>query len=458
MTARTERDALGEKQIPAEVYWGIHTERARENFSFSRLATPENLIRALAQVKKACAQANTEVGALDPLLGKNIEQACDEIIRGDHKGQFPVDGLQGGAGTSANMNLNEVIAHRANELMGGHRGDTHPIHPIEQVNRHQSTNDVYPTAVKVAALYGFRSLSQSIESLQGSFQKKEKEFANVVKLGRTEMQGAVPITLGAEFSAFAEAVARDRWRTSKCEERLRVVNLGGTAVGTGLTAPRKYIFLATDKLREITGLGLSRSENLVDATANADVFVEVSGILKAHATTLVKICEDLRKMNLLGEILLEPLQVGSSIMPGKVNPVLLESGIQIGLKVMANDFLVTEAVSRGTFQISEFLPLVALALLESLEILTAFDGRLAVHVRALRACPDLCRAELEKQPTLLTAFLPILGYKKAEALVGEWERSEEKNVRSFLETRLGKEMVDRTLSPEHLMSLGYSHG
>ena len=228
-------------------------------------------------------------------------------------------------------------------------------------------------------------MSKAISCLQGAFQEKEKEFAAIVKLGRTELQEAVPITLGAEFSAFAEAFSRDRWRTFKCEERLRVVNLGGTAVGTGLAAPRNYIFLAIEKLREVTGLGLSRGENILGETANADTFVEVSAILKAHAVNLIKIANDLRLMNLLGEIHLPHLQAGSSIMPGKVNPVLAEAAIQTGIKVIANDGIVTETAARGTLQINEFLPLLAHALLESLDLLININGLLTEHVRAIMA-------------------------------------------------------------------------
>ncbi len=257
-----------------------------------------------------------------PEKAEAIINACDEIAKGRFSDQFPVDALQGGAGTSTNMNLNEVIANRAIEILGGNKGDYSLIHPLEDVNLHQSTNDVYPTAIKVAGIYRLRDLAKAIAELQGAFQEKEKEFAGIIKIGRTELQEAVPITLGAEFSAFAEAISRDRWRTFKCEERLRVVNLGGTAVGTGLAAPQDYIFLVIEKLREVTGLGLSRGENLPAETANADSFVEVSGILKAHAVNLLKIANDLRLMNLLGEIKLPQLQAGSSIMPGKVNPVL----------------------------------------------------------------------------------------------------------------------------------------
>ncbi len=455
MPDRIEKDFLGEKKIPQEVYWGIHTERARENFPISGYRMSPSLIKALAVVKKACAEANLELGYLEEKKANAIFQACDEITEGKFADQFPVDALQGGAGTSSNMNINEVIANRAAELLGGKRGEAGIVHPVEDVNLHQSTNDVYPTAVKIAAIFLLRDLSQAIAKLQGSFQRKEKEFAKIVKMGRTELQEAVPITLGAEFSAFGEALARDRWRTFKCEERLRVVNIGGTAVGTGLSSPRSFIFLVIEKLRDLTGLGLSRGENLLDATANTDPFVEVSGILKAHASNLIKIANDVRLLNFLGEIELPKLQAGSSIMPGKVNPVMLEATIQAALKVMANDFIIAEACSRSTFQINEFLPLLAHSLLESLDILTRINPLLADHIEALAANEPRCRQYLDQSPMIITAFLPRIGYDRANALLQEFFSSGRNNLREFLSEKLGKNLVEKILSPYQLTSLGY---
>jgi len=311
----------------------------------------------------------------------------------------------------------------------------------------------------VAAIFGCKALSDVAAKLQGTFQQKEKEFAGIVKVGRTELQAAVPLTLGVEFAAFGEAFARDRWRTFKCEERLRVVNLGGTAIGTGLAAPQRYIFLVTEKLREITGLGLSRSENMVDATANADAFVEVSGILKAHASNLLKIANDLRLMNLLGEIRLPQLQAGSSIMPGKINPVVLEAVMQAGLKVLANDLLVTEAASRATFQICEFMPLLAHALLGSIELLTHADEMFSVHVAGIEADPVKCQGYVDQAEGIATAFVSHLGYDKATELLKEFRATKQKDFKKFLEERLGKELVARTLSSQNLLSLGHKdHG
>ena len=288
--------------------------------------------------------------------------------------------------------MNEVLANRANELLGGKKGEYVLIHPLDHVNMHQSTNDVYPTALKCAAISALRVLSDTAALLQGALQRKEKEFAHIIKIGRTELQDAVPMTLGAEFSAWAEAVSRDRWRAFKCEERLRVVNLGGTAIGTGLGSPRDYIFLVIERLRDISGLGLARGENIPGETANADAYVEVSGILKAHAVNLIKISNDLRLLNFLGEVRLPVCQAGSSIMPGKVNPVIPEAVIQAALRVMANDLLATEAASRSSLQINEFLPLLAQALLGSIGLLTAANKVLAAHIDGIQA--DEARAGL----------------------------------------------------------------
>jgi aspartate ammonia-lyase len=460
MTAtRIEHDFLGTLEVPADAYWGIHTQRAVNNFRISGLRVNTRLIRSLAQVKKACCLANADTGHLPKEKALAIENSCDEIIGGKLTDQFPVDAFQGGAGTSTNMNLNEVIANRAIELSGGKKGDYSIVHPLEDVNLHQSTNDVYPSAVKVAAIAALRELSIAITKLQGAFQLKEKEFGAIVKLGRTELQEAVPITLGAEFSAFAEAFSRDRWRTFKCEERLRVLNLGGTAVGTGLTAPRDYIFLVIEKLRELTGLGLSRGENVMGETANADSFVEVSGIIKAHAVNLIKIAGDLRLMNFLGEIQLPQLQTGSSIMPGKINPVLPEAAIQVGMKVIANDAIVTDAAARGTLQINEFLPLLASALLESLDLLINMDDLLAEHVRGIKADKIKCREYFDHSPIIITALLPAIGYERATRLMIEFGGTGMKNIRQFLEEKLGKDIVDKALDPYSLTALGYKdHG
>ena len=455
MNTRLEKDLFGELEINTDCYWGIHTERALRNFQLTGRPVKPALIRAMALVKKACCLANLDTGNIEQKKAGAITEAAGEIASGKLSDQFPVDALQGGAGTSVNMNLNEVIANRAIEILGGRKGDYSFISPLDDVNLHQSTNDTFPTAVKIAGIYGFRTLSEKAAVLQGAFQEKEKEFGKIVKVGRTELQEAVPLTLGAEFAAFSEAISRDRWRTFKCEERLRVVNLGGTAVGTGLAAPRDYIFLVIEKLREVTGLGLARGENLTGETANADPFVEVSGILKAHATNIIKIANDLRLLNLLGELQLPGLQAGSSIMPGKVNPVQMEAAIQAGIKVMANDAIIAEAASRGTLQIVEFLPLLADALLESLELLANTDVMLAGAVSGIRADEAKSRSYFDRSPTIITALLPIIGYERASALLKEFEQSSNQNMREYLETKLGRDTVEKAFAPYRLTALGY---
>lgn len=455
MAYRIEKDLLGELKVPQEAYWGVHTQRALENFPISAVKVNLSLIKGYCLVKKAAALANQELKLLEDKKVRAIIQACEEVIEGKLADQFPVDALQGGAGTSTNMNVNEVLANRAIEILGGRPGEYGLVNPIEDVNLNQSTNDTYPTALKVAAINKFRELSQQIAELQGAFQRKEKEFAKIVKIGRTELQEAVPITLGQEFSAFAESIARDRWRVFKCEERLRLVNIGGTAVGTGLTAPRSYIFLVIETLRQVTGLGLSRGETVLDQTANGDSFVEVSGILKAHAANLLKISRDLRLLNLLQEIELAVAQAGSSIMPGKVNPVILEAVGQVAMKVIANDLVITEAASQGSLQINEFLPVLSNALLESLDILVNINRIFAAHVLAVKANEEKCREYFDQSPGIITALLPRIGYEKAEALLEEFKASGKKNLREFLSDKLGKELIERVFDPYNLISLGY---
>ena len=452
---RIEHDLLGEHEVPIEAYWGIHTQRAINNFNISSHKVNINLIHGLALVKKACSMANLDTGWLPERKSKAIIQACDEVISGKLDSQFRLDAMQGGAGTSTNMNVNEVIANRAIEILEGEKGDYSIIHPLDDVNLHQSTNDVYPTAVKIAAIYMLRRLSSDIATLQGEFQKKEKEFGQIVKMGRTEMQEAVPLTMGMEFSAFSEALGRDRWRTFKCEERLRVVNIGGTAIGTGISAPKDYIFLVIEKLRDVTGLGLSRGENLAGETANADAFVEVSGIMKAHASNLIKIAGDLRMMNMLGEIRLPSMQAGSSAMPGKVNPVITEAVIQAGIKVMANDFIITEAASRSTFQIIEFMPMLADALLENLDILSKINGMFAVHVSGITADKAKCAQIVNASPMIVTALVPYIGYEKASELISKYKPEEDADFMSYLKSIIGEEIVDKALDPYALMALGF---
>ncbi len=441
MKTRTETDCIGPLELPVDMPWGIHTARALDNFPIPGKRVNPRLLAAYLQVKKSCALANKELGHLNTDKADAIISAIEEFQVSSF--EFPLPALQGGAGTSTNMLVNELIAYKAN------------THPIEEINLHQSTNDTYPTALKIAAITGVRELSEAFTTLQGVFQTLEKTYAYLPILGKTELVDAVPLTLGAQFASFAEAFARDRWRTFKCEERLRTVNLGGTAIGTGLTAPRSYIFLVIEKLREVTGLGLSRAENMVEATANTDDFVEVSGILNAAAVNLIKISDDLRRLAMLGEIKLPAVQAGSSIMPGKVNPVILEAIIQIGIKVKANNGIVADCASRGSLQICEFMPLLAEALLESIDLLIAAARMLTKHAEKIEADQGKCLERLYASPELITAFVPLLGYDHCSELFKKFEQYGQGTIREFLEIELGKETVEKVLSPQNLMSLGH---
>jgi aspartate ammonia-lyase len=454
MNNRIEHDLLGEREVPENAYFGVHTQRALDNFRLSGQVVPHGLVKAIAMVKKAACCANAELGYIPADRADAIGSACDDVIEGVLSNQFPLDALQGGAGTSTNMNCNEVIANRALEYLKREKGDYDFIHPLDHVNLHQSTNDVYPTALKIAAIFSVHRLSDAAAVLQGTLQKKEQEFSGIVTIGRTELQDAVPMSLGGQFSSFAEAIGRDRWRTFKCEERLRVVNIGGTAIGTGLAAPRSYIFLVIEKLRAITGIGLTRGENLMDQTANADSFVEIAGILAAHAATIQKLANDLRMLHSFGEIRLPAVQAGSSIMPGKVNPVICEAAIQAAIKAKSDIAMVTECASLGSLQINEFLPLLGFALLEALAVLTATDEMLSGHIGGITAHVEANRSRLDNCTSCIAAFLPELGYERAQAIIEEYQAVSGKSFRIFLEEKIGKEHVAEILSPRRIMALG----
>jgi len=461
MGHRLEKDFLGTVEVPGDVYYGIHTMRAAGNFPVSGIKTHTSLIRAMARVKQAAAIANVKAGLLQSGIGEAIARAADEVATGKLAGEFIVDALQGGAGTSTNMNMNEVLANRALEILGGVKGDYSLVHPLKHVNLSQSTNDVYPTALRVAAIGMVLCLSDSLAGLQEALQEKEAGFADIVKLGRTEMQDAVPITLGQEFSAYAEAVARDRWRLYKVEERLRQVNLGGTAVGTGLNAHRQYIFTVIEELREITGYGIARAENTVDITQNADVFAEVSGLLKAAAVNLSKISGDLRLLSSgplggLAEISLPQCQPGSSIMPGKVNPVIPEMVAQVAYQVMGNDQVITMAAFSGQLELNAFMPLIAHNLLQSLEMLiNAVELFAEKCVRGITADRDMCRGWLERSHGFITALVPYLGYERAAELVRR-SKEENRNIRELILASglLKAEELDKILAPGELTRPG----
>ena len=459
--SRIERDLLGERQVPAHALHGIYTERALENFSLAHRPVRPALVHAYGEVKLACARTNHELGFLDDAVAHALETACSELAEGLLDQHVLVDALQGGAGTSTNMNVNEVLANRTLQILGRPLGDYDAVNPVEHVNLHQSTNDTYPTALRVAALHLLADLERDLVALQEAFQAKEKEFARVVKVARTQLQDAVLITLGREMSAYAEAFARDRWRVYKCQERLRVVNLGGTAIGTGLAAPRRYIFRVIEHLREITGLGLARAENMIEATQNTDSFVEVSGILKAVASNLLKVATDLRLLSSgpaagLGEIKLPPRQAGSSIMPGKVNPVIPEAVSQAALVVVANDQALTMACSMGNLELNAFMPLVADSLLGSIELLAnTCDVFRRLCVEGIIADEERCRASVESSTAIVTALVETLGYEAAQEIALAASR-ESKSVREIVLARalLTEKEFDVLISPESVTRLG----
>ncbi len=425
MTTRTEHDLLGAREVPGEAYYGIHSLRGSENFPLLGQPLHAELIAALAQVKAAAARANIHSGRLEKRRAEAIIEAAEEVAAGALREQFIVDALQGGAGTSANMNANEVIANRALEILGEAKGRYDVIDPLDHVNLEQSTNDVFPTAVRVAALRLLLPVIEDFANLQGILQEKEQEYAAMLALGRTEMQDAIPITVGQRFAAWAQAVQRDWWRLHVVEEKLRQVNLGGTAVGTGLNADRKYIYVVVDYLRQATGLNLARAENTIDLTQNADVFAEVSGLLKTAAVTLAKIAADLRLLSAgprggIREVILPEMQPGSSIMPGKVNPVIPEAVTQAAFQVMANDLAITLAAQAGQLELNAFLPLIAHNLLESLDLLHHAVGIFTDKCLAgLRIDEGNTRHWLERSAALATAVSPYIGYHLAGEVARE---------------------------------------
>ena len=429
MNKREEEDKFGKLTLNENELYGIQTKRALSNFNISNDKVSLDLIYAMIKVKKAAALANEKLNLLDKNKANAIVEACNIALTGKYNNQFLTNSLQGGAGTSTNMNVNEVIANIALMLSNKKVGDYNYIHPLDHVNMGQSTNDVYPTALRIACINLVRDLSLECSKLQESLQKKELEFEHILKLGRTELMDALPITLGQEFGAYAQAIARDRWRIYKVEERLRQINLGGTAIGTGSNTNRKYTYVVTDILREITNIGLARAEYPVDLTQNNDVFVEVSGLLKALAVNLMKISTDLRFMNCqtFGEIKLKELQSGSTIMPGKVNPVIPEMITQVAIKVMANDQAISISSANGNFELNAFLPLIADSLLESLNILKESIKIFRTNcIDVVVANEENCKKHLDNSLVLVTSLTPYIGYDMATKIVVDCDNNPEK--------------------------------
>lgn len=451
---RIEEDSLGKVQLPSDCLYGIQTLRATQNFPIGSNKVHKDLIEGFIQVKKAAAMAHQLVGTYDQAISALIIKACDDLLVDYPEGQFVTSAIQGGAGTSINMNVNEVIANKA-LIIGGHTpGMYQNIDPLTHVNKSQSTNDVFPTALRIASILKLRQVSESFAKLQEAFQEKESLYADVIKLGRTQLMDALPIMMGQSFGAFAQAVARDRWRLYKVEERLRQINLGGTGIGTGLNAPQKYIFAVTEFIRQNTGIGLARAEFPIDLTQNQDVFVEVAGLLKAAAVNLMKIANDLRLMNSgprggLGEISLEPLQAGSSIMPGKVNPIIPEAVVSGCIKVIANDLSITTAATMGSFELNPFLPTIADSLLESLDILLDLTELFRVKcIDTLTVNEDRCKELLDGSTAMVTALSEHIGYDKAGEIAKEMHVTG-KDIRTLVleQGLLSKDSLESILNP-----------
>lgn len=426
-TYRIEHDLLGEREVPAERYYGIQTLRALENFQITGIPISHypHLIRSLAYIKKAAALANHQLGLLPETIKDGITQACDKILEGEFMDEFVVDAIQGGAGTSTNMNANEVIANLALEISGHQKGQYEIIHPLNHVNMSQSTNDVYPTAIRLTLYMKLNSLVEEMGILKDALSEKGIEFADVIKIGRTQMQDAIPMTLGQEFEAYAVTVGEDIQRVKEAQILIREINMGATAIGTGLNAHPEYAAQVTRILAEQSGIPVIKSQNLVEATQDAGGYVQLSGVLKRVAVKLSKICNDLRLLSSgpragLGEINLPPMAPGSSIMPGKVNPVIPEMVNQVAFEVIGNDVTVTMAAEAGQLELNAFEPVIAYNLFTSISMLTRACRTLVDRcIRGITANRERTRQMVENSIGLVTALNPVLGYEKSTEIAHE---------------------------------------
>jgi len=456
---RREIDSLGEVEVPSEAYFGSQTMRAINNFSISGIPISHlsELIRALATVKKAAVLANARLGDISAAKARAIAAACDDIIAGKLAAEFPIDVFQGGAGTSTNMNFNEVIANRALEHLGLPRGRYDAVHPNDDVNLSQSTNDVYPTAIRLAILLAHRSLSSELRQLADQFDRKGAEFASVVKLGRTQLQDAVPMTLGQEFSAFATTMREDVARLEELVSLFNEVNLGGTAIGTGINTKPDYAGIAVEELSRLTQLPLVAASNLIEACWDTGAFVLFSGMLKRTATKLSKISNDLRLLSSgprggLGEINLPPLQAGSSIMPGKINPVIPEVVNQVAFHVIGADLTITLAAEAGQLQLNVMEPVIAYSILQSISLLANAARVLREKcIEGITANAERCREHLEASTAVITALTPLIGYERASEVAKATLKSGQK-IWDVLqsELHLSPELLDQLRDPSTL--------
>ena len=456
---RLEEDLLGELEVPAEAYYGVQTLRALRNFDFTGIPIShyQPFIHSLVLVKKAAAQANLELGLLEEPIANAIDQACDEILAGQLLDAFVVDIIQGGAGTSSNMNANEVIANRALEILGHAKGQYAFVHPNQHVNMSQSTNDVFPTALRITLWVMLDGLVEGMRVLQEALAEKEEEFKDVLKIGRTQLQDAVPMTLGQEFGAYAVMVGEDIQRVIEARNLVREINLGGTAIGTGLNAPRGYALKATQILAELSGIPVVKSHDLVEATQDTGAYVQLSGVLKRFAVKLSKICNDLRLLSSgpragFNEIDLPPMQPGSSIMPGKVNPVIPEVVNQVAYEVIGNDMTITMAAEAGQLELNVMEPVIAFSLFSSIQLLRNACSTLTERcIRGITANRERCLLLVKRSIGLVTALVPVLGYERASAIAKQALNSGDSVYEIVLQSgELSQEQLDVLLSPENM--------
>ncbi|AJC84016.1 aspartate ammonia-lyase [Campylobacter peloridis] len=461
MGTRKEHDFIGELEISDEVYYGVQTFRALENFHMSgrRLQDYPYFVKAFAQVKKAAALANKEVGVLDADKADAIAKACDRLIAGEFLDQFVVDMIQGGAGTSTNMNTNEVITNIALESMGHKKGEYQYLHPNDHTNLGQSTNDTYPSSIKVATYAKLSDLLKAMELLKTELEAKAKEYKDIIKMGRTELEDAVPTTLGNTFNAFASYIKSDIAKITAARESMTFLNLGATAIGTGINCHPDYKFVVEKKLKEITGVEFKPAEDFIAATQDTADFVHVSGALKTAAVRLSKIANDLRLMNSgprcgLGEINLPKMQPGSSIMPGKVNPVICEAVGEACYEVIGNDVTIMLCSERGEFELNAFEPGIAYGLFNSIVLLeNAMKSLAEKAVRGLTANPEACKQSVLNSIGIVTAFNPILGYEKSASIAKEALETGKAVGDICLERGyLPKEEIEKILTPENMLN------
>ena len=460
---RVEKDSIGTKDVPEGVYYGVQSLRAAENFHITGLSMHPEIINSLAYIKKAAAITNCEVGIIDKKIANAIVKACDEILEGKFHKDFIVDPIQGGAGTSLNMNANEVIANRAIELLGGQKGDYSIVNPNDHVNCSQSTNDVIPTAGKMTSLRLLKNLKKELRRLYEALSKKADEFDHVIKMGRTQMQDAVPIRLGQEFKAYSVAVMRDINRMDKAMDEMRTLNMGGTAVGTGINADEAYLKRIVPNLVEISGMDFVQAFDLIDATQNLDPFVAVSGAIKACAVTLSKIANDFRLMSSgpragFGEINLPAKQNGSSIMPGKVNPVIPEVVIQVAFNVIGNDVTITMAAEAGQLELNAFEPIVFYCMFQSIDTMAyAVQTFVDNCVSGITANETRCRYLVENSVGVITAICPHVGYQKAADIAKQAIKTGE-SVRDLIlkEGLLTEDELNEIMDPVNMTEPGIS--